>query len=275
MMDLSKIEIEVEDLAVTTAEIDAEIDRIADAFRPYTAKQGRCRRGDRLVMDYQAIGFPDFAAAGIQFVDGSNTMWPGMDEQLEGIQAGETRRVRIMFQPDFAIAEMAGREIELDVTVRSVEAPARIKVRDGDKWSNELARHFGWKNAREFRARSRERIVDRYRPFLRERAKRRLLEALGGETELDRVCDAEKIEATPADCDAEMERAFADQNPQERLLTMEEVKKDAETMERLRTHVRREKTVDRLLSKRVRCRKRRITCTQIEEEMAVQEDYEG
>lgn len=272
-MDISKIEIEVEELSVTTAEIDDEIDRMADAFRPYKPKEGCCRRGDRLVMDYRAAEFPDLVATDIKFVDGSNTMWPGMDEQLEGIQAGETRRVKILFQPDFAIPEIAGREIEIDVTVRAVEAPAKINVRKGCKWSDDLARRFGWKNATEFRAKVRDRIVERYKPVLEGRAVQRLFKAakIDCEATLDRLCDAEKVEATEADLTSVARQFWEEQwteNPtrQDGELaempppeTPEQILARIRGDERICQHIRRKKTVDRLLAKvkKRKCKVRR------------------
>lgn len=261
--DLARIEVDVEQLQIPTVDVDEEIGRIAHEFRPWLNKPGCCAPGNRLVMDYAAdVG--ELSATGVVFAPGSNTMLPGFDEQLAGAEAGETRRVTVLFPSVHHDEKLAGKEVVFTVTIRAVEEAGKVVVTD------DLSQAFGHRNARDFRRHARERIEGRYRPVLRERAKEHLLRQLcqkakaAPELILDELCESEGVCLSEADMEAAFYINFANSNPIERRDIRAQIEADPEALDRFRRHVRREKTVDHILAHRVKRRRRKVRCRELD-----------
>ena len=61
---------------------------------------------------------------------GSGTFLPGFEDQLTGTAAGEQKQVKITFPANYANSQLAGKEAEFDVTVKSIEAPGGVTIDD-------------------------------------------------------------------------------------------------------------------------------------------------
>ena len=61
---------------------------------------------------------------------GSDSFIPGFEEQLIGMTAGGTRTVKVTFPQSYPAENLAGKDAEFDVTVKSVNGEIRIEVRD-------------------------------------------------------------------------------------------------------------------------------------------------
>ena len=113
------------------------LDKIAEQNRPFAAKGegAKVEKGDRVVIDF--TGTLDGAA-----VRGRHRRrcrrqcrlralsFPGFEDQLIGMAAGETRQVKVTFPADYTNAELAGKEAEFDVTAKSIEAPGTVTIDD-------------------------------------------------------------------------------------------------------------------------------------------------
>lgn len=172
------ISIEKPVVAVADAEVEETISRLADANRPYEAKDGTATAGDRVTVDFvgsiDGVPFEGGAGQDIQVVLGSKSFIPGFEEQIEGIAAGETRTISVTFPEAYAARELAGKEASFEVTAKAVEAPGALAIDD------EFAKSLGLEGLDALKTQVRERIAREHSGVARQKVKRALLDALDG-----------------------------------------------------------------------------------------------
>jgi trigger factor len=223
--------------AVTDADVDEALKRIADQSRPYAAKGegAKAESGDRVTVAFKGTidGTPFEGGTGenIQVVIGSGTFIPGFEDQLVGIAAGETRTVKASFPKNYAAAHLAGKDAEFETTASLVEAPQESTVDD------EFAKNLGMESLDKLKEVMRERLTQEFAAASRRRVKRALL---------DRLDETHRFEPPPSlveeefnlmwnSIKAEMEstgKSFADENTTEEA-AREEYRKIADRRVRL------------------------------------------
>jgi trigger factor len=179
-MDFTKLELERPVAEVTDEEVERSLARLAAQTRktePAPAGH-KAQKGDVLVIDYKgAIAgepFPGGEAEG-QYVElGSNQFIPGFEEQLEGLEAGDSKSVEVTFSEDHGAEKLRGKQARFAVTIKEVRTPVASKVDD------ELAKAMGQDNLEALRRSMRERLEREYAELSRLRLKRVLLDALAG-----------------------------------------------------------------------------------------------
>ena len=81
------------------------------------------KNGDTVVIDFagylDGVQFPGGTAAGFPLTLGSGQFVPGFEEQLVGMNVGETRDINIRF-PDQYVPDLAGKEVVFKVTVNEI-----------------------------------------------------------------------------------------------------------------------------------------------------------
>lgn len=176
--DFKSISLEKPVLAVTDAEVDEAVARIADANRPYSAKAGAAEKGDRVTVSFVGTidgeAFEGGSAEDIQVVLGSGSFIPGFEDQLAGIAEGETRTVKVTFPTNYAAANLAGKDASFEVTAKSVEAPGELAIDD------EFAKTLGMESLEKLKEQVKGRIAQEHNAQSRAKVKRRLLDALDG-----------------------------------------------------------------------------------------------
>ncbi len=172
------ISIEKPVVSVSDAEVDETINRLADANRPYEAKDGPAASGDRVTVDFvgsiDGVPFEGGAGQDIQVVLGSKSFIPGFEEQIEGISAGENRTISVTFPEAYAARELAGKAASFEVTAKAVEAPGALTIDD------EFAKSLGLEGLDALKTQVRERIAREHAGVARQKVKRALLDALDG-----------------------------------------------------------------------------------------------
>jgi hypothetical protein len=127
--DFKSIKLERLTTAVSEADIDDALDKIAAQNRPYGAKAdgGTAESGDRVTISFVGTidGAPFEGGTGedVPVIIGSNSFIPGFEEQLIGIASGESRTVNVTFPPNYASEQLAGKAAAFAVTAKSVESP--------------------------------------------------------------------------------------------------------------------------------------------------------
>jgi trigger factor len=176
--DFKSITLEKPVLAVTDAEVDEAVSRIADANRPYSAKTGAAEIGDRVTVSFvgtlEGEPFEGGSAEDIQVVLGSNSFIPGFEDQLVGVAEGETKTVNVTFPVNYAAANLAGKDASFEVTAKSVEAPGALTIDD------EFAKTLGMESLEKLKEQVKSRIAQEHNTQSRNKVKRRLLDALDG-----------------------------------------------------------------------------------------------
>ncbi|MDI4663635.1 trigger factor [Xanthobacter autotrophicus] len=170
-ISVEKLVVEVSD-----AEVDETIQRIADANRPFSTKEGAAENGDRLTIDFTGYvdgeKFPGGEGQDIDVLLGSKGFIPGFEEQLVGATAGESRTLSVTFPEGYAAKELAGKAATFEVTVKSVDAPGAVALDD------EFAKTLGQESLEKLKETVRGRIAQEHAGAARQKVKRALLDAL-------------------------------------------------------------------------------------------------
>jgi trigger factor len=163
---------------VTDTEVEEALAKLAEQNRPFSVKgtDAKAERGDRLVIDYagrvDGKWFEGGTANDVVVNMGAGTFLPGFEDQLIGAGAGEQRQIKITFPGNYANAELAGKQAEFDVTVKSVETPGTVTIDDA------FAKTLGLESLDKLKQAIRDRLQQELAAVSRQRLKRRLLDKL-------------------------------------------------------------------------------------------------
>ena len=117
---------------VADEDIEKALQSLADRAQEFEARPegAKAAKGDKLTIDFtgKLDGEPFEGGSGgdVDLVLGAGTFIPGFEEQLEGAAGGEQRIVKVRFPDDYAAKQLAGKDAEFDVTVKSVSAPKTL-----------------------------------------------------------------------------------------------------------------------------------------------------
>ncbi len=176
--DFSEISLERLTSDVEEADVANAIERIADGRRTYADKPegSKAEARDRVTVDFDGkidgVPFEGGEGRDIPVLIGSNTFIPGFEDQLLGAVAGEKRVVHATFPENYAVATLAGKTGEFDVTVKAVAAPEALALDD------EFAKGLGLETLDQVKERLRDGIAADHARYSREKIKRQLLDKL-------------------------------------------------------------------------------------------------
>ncbi len=109
---------------------------------------------------------------GFAFELGDSRFVTDFDEQLAGVKKGETRVFPGTFAEEYDDEDLAGKTVELSVTVSEVATPAEVELDD------ELAARFGMDSLEALRTGVRQQIQGEYSAASRTRLKREIMDTL-------------------------------------------------------------------------------------------------
>jgi trigger factor len=162
----------------TDEEVEEGLKRIAEQNRPYAAKGegAKAEKDDRVTISFvgsiDGVPFEGGSADDVAVLIGSNTFIPGFEDQLIGIGAGENRTINVTFPENYPAAQLAGKAAAFDVTAKSIEAPAEVKIDD------EFAKSLGLESLDKLKDAVRERIQREHDSVSKQRVKRALFDVL-------------------------------------------------------------------------------------------------
>ena len=118
--DFSKIEVEVDDVTVSDADIDEQIESLRTRFGTLTTVERVIANGDFATLDMNAFINGETVEGGqandLSYEVGSDKMIPGLDEILIGMAIGETKR----FETEL-VGQQEGEKGEVEATVKAVK----------------------------------------------------------------------------------------------------------------------------------------------------------
>lgn len=125
---LEGIEIEVDPIEVTDADIDAELDELRGRFASLKTLNRKAKNGDFLTLDITAtVGDDEIdQLADVSYELGSGSMLDGQDEALKGVKAGD----EVTFTSTILGGEHAGEEATIAVKVDAVKERELPEVDD-------------------------------------------------------------------------------------------------------------------------------------------------
>lgn len=176
LIDFTALEIERPVVEIADEEVDEQIRRIAESNRPFTAKEGAAEEGDRVSMSYvgklDGVAFDGGSDENGQLVIGSKTFIPGFEEQLVGLKAGDEKTIAVSFPDDYPAANLAGKEVTFDISVKEIGTPGELSIDD------EFAKGLGLDSLDKLKEIIRRQIESQYGAATRQKIKRQLLDKL-------------------------------------------------------------------------------------------------
>ncbi len=139
--EMGDITIERLSAEVTDSDVDNMIEKLRKQRVTWAGVERAAGQDDRLEIDFKGTvdgqPFAGNEAHNVPLELGSGTMIPGFEEQLVGVNAGDTKTIEVTFPDDYASKDVAGKVAKFDVTVHGVAAPELPEVND------DFARAFG------------------------------------------------------------------------------------------------------------------------------------
>lgn len=199
----TKVEgIELERLTVepTEEEIEKALTRLAEGqkrFEDAPAKH-KAKEGDVVVMDYVGTvagkAFDGGTGEGMEIELGSGRLIPGFEDGLTGAKTGEERTVKVTFPEDYPAKNLAGKDAEFAVTVKSVKQPQKVEIDDT------LATNLGLEDLSKLKEILKDQVEAELSGLTRTYMKRKLLDHLAAEYHFD---------VPPSMVDAEFQQIWA------------------------------------------------------------------
>jgi len=176
LADFKGLKLEKHVAEVTDTEVDDAVKKLAEANRPFGAKESGAAAGDRVTISFvgKIEDKPFEGGAGEDAVVqiGSGTFIPGFEDQLVGITAAESRTVNVTFPESYQAAHLAGKAAVFDVSAKSVETPGTVTVDDA------FAKSLGLESLAKLNDMVKDRIAQEHALITRQRLKRMLLDEL-------------------------------------------------------------------------------------------------
>jgi trigger factor len=178
LSDFSNIKLERLVADVTEAEVDAAVQRFAEETKPYNPKGegAKVETGDRAMINFSGkiAGVPFEGGSGedVGVNVGSGTFIPGFEEQIIGMAVGETRLVKVTFPSTYTSPQLAGKDAEFEVTVKSIDQPGTVTI------DEDFAKSLGLESLAKLRETIKARLQQEHTGQSRQKLKRKLLDQL-------------------------------------------------------------------------------------------------
>lgn len=177
-VDLATIQIERTVVAADEKRVDTVLEQLAKSqgATASISEKRPCQNGDIVVIDFvgrkDGEEFPGGKAEGYELELGSGTFIPGFESQLIGAAAGEGRQINVTFPADYGAADLAGKEVVFDVTIKDIRGRELAAIDD------ELAKKVGMEDLEALKKAIREEQERELRGLGRIRMKRQVLDKL-------------------------------------------------------------------------------------------------
>ncbi len=185
---------------ITSEVTDADVDKMVETLRKQRTGWDEVERtsgdGDRVVISFKGEvdgeAFGGGSAEDVPVVIGSGSMIPGFEDNLRGLKAGDETRFKVNFPDDYNAENLAGKEAEFEVVVKTVEEPSLPDIDEA------FAKAFGVEDG----------SVDKLREDIRGNMERELDNRL--RTEIKNAVMDQLIEKNPIDVPAAIVRQEAE-----------------------------------------------------------------
>ena len=197
--DITGLKLEKLTVAVTDAEVDEQVVKIASGQQNFVAaKKGKkAATGDLVVIDFlgklDGVPFEGGAGQDTPLELGAGRFIPGFEEQLVGMKAGEARTIDLTFPADYPAENLKGKAVTFDVTVKDVKIAGEAKLDD------DFAKSLGLESIEQLRGLLRGQIEQESAGLTRTQMKRALL---------DQLAAAHDFEVPPSMVEAEFEQIW-------------------------------------------------------------------
>lgn len=183
---------------VSDGDVDKTLEDLQKRNAKFADKDGASEAGDQITIDFDGKidgeSFPGGSAQDFPFVLGEGQMLEEFDSALVGAKTGDIKKVAFTFPDDYHGAEVAGKAVDFEITVKNVKAAALPALDD------EFAETLGIAEG------GIERMREEIRGSLERELNARLRSTLR-EHVMDALHEANKIEIPKALVEEEIDRA--------------------------------------------------------------------
>jgi trigger factor len=129
------IEVKEENITVSDAELNQTIDRLREMYAQLEVVDGRpLEKNDTAIIDFEGFregkSVEGAKAADYMLSLGSNSLIPGFEEQLTGMNRGETREIKVNFPADYNNKDLAGKDATFTVTLKEIKKKVLPELND-------------------------------------------------------------------------------------------------------------------------------------------------
>jgi trigger factor len=129
------IEVKEKDITVSDEEVSQTIDRLREMYAQLEVVEGRqLEKNDTAVIDFEGYRegklIDGAKASEYMLALGTNTLIPGFEDQLVGMNKGETREIRVTFPADYNNKDLAGKDATFKVTLKEIKKKILPELND-------------------------------------------------------------------------------------------------------------------------------------------------
>lgn len=132
--DYKGLEYNLDEVAVSDEEIDAELNRMREQYAEVQTKDGAAAEGDTVNIDYEGfkddVAFDGGKGTNYDLVLGSHSFIPGFEEKLIGVKAGEEKDLNLTFPENYHAKDLKGAAVVFKVKVNEVKTKVLPEVND-------------------------------------------------------------------------------------------------------------------------------------------------
>ena len=170
---------------VEDAEIDAELNRVLDRNARKVAVTDRAAQdGDIVNIDFvgtvDGVKFDGGEAEGYDLTLGSGQFIPGFEEQVVGMNIGDTKDVNVTFPENYQAENLKGKAAVFAVKLNGIQAKELPEVTD-----EFIKDATGSENLEAYKAKTRERLEKQAQSRSNDATENSILEAISANTEVE------------------------------------------------------------------------------------------
>lgn len=175
--DLSQQSIEKPVCEITDADVDNMIENIRKQNTAWETAERAAEEGDQINIDFKGMidgeAFEGGEGKGMTVQIGQGRMIAGFEEGLKGAKAGDDLTLNLTFPDNYQAEHLAGKPVEFEIHVNSVEAPKlpevdaefakKLGVSDGDleKMRDEIRNNMQRELENKIKSRLKEGVMDK------------------------------------------------------------------------------------------------------------------
>ena len=170
---------------VEDAEIDSEIKRVQDRNARKVAVEGRAAQNDDIAnIDFEGkvdgVKFDGGEAQGFDLTLGSGQFIPGFEEQVVGMNVGETKDINVTFPENYQAEDLKGKAAVFTVKLNSLQAKELPELTD-----EFIKDATGSESLEAFKEKTRARLQDQANRRANDATENSILEAIAANTEAE------------------------------------------------------------------------------------------
>ncbi len=128
---------EFEEPEVSDEEVEKRLEELAEASAQFVENPRRkvAKKGDLVVIDFKGTledgkEIEGGSAENFELRLGSGQFIPGFEDQVIGMNKGETKTIEVTFPEDYPNKELAGKKAKFEVTLHSIKEKEKVEIND-------------------------------------------------------------------------------------------------------------------------------------------------